>query len=239
MAKKTLSEVLFEFRSVWGDRFDYSEVEYVNTNTKVKIGCSEHGEFLLYPWQHKKGVGCYQCGRAQVGAKVAAKLKSNTDDFITKAKQIFGSLYDYSKVDYAHSHQKVTIGCSSHGDFMLAPNRHLERQGCPTCSSQKSNLEGLWLDSLGLPRDQAHRNFDLKVDGKKCMIDGFDPKTNTVYEFHGDFWHGNPKLYEANDIHPLIGKSYGELYHLTLEKEKRIKSAGYNLVTIWESDWKD
>jgi hypothetical protein len=240
---KKQETVLEDFRRIWGDRFDYSGVEYKGTNTKVKIRCKEHGDFWLYPYQHKSGTkkgpaGCYQCGRKVASVKAAKAIRSNTEEFIIKAVAKFGDLYDYSKVDYQHSHEKVIIGCKLHGDFLLSPGRHLERQGCPTCSSQKSNAEGLWLDSLGLPRDQDHRNFDLKIPGSKCLIDGYDPATKTVYEFHGDFWHGNPMIHGADDVNPLVKKTFGELYRLTLEKEQRIKSAGYNLVTIWESDWK-
>jgi len=32
-------------------------------------------------------------------------------------------------------------------------------------------------------------------------------------------------------------KTFGELYDKTLKKEKLIKSAGYNLITIWENDY--
>lgn len=237
---KKQETVIEDFRKIWGDRFDYSEVVYLGTNTKVKIICREHGEFWLYPWQHKskKPTGCYKCGRKIAAEKSSQKFRSNTEEFICKAIAKFGDLYDYAKVDYQHSHKKVIIGCKQHGDFLLSPGRHLERQGCPTCSSQKSNAEGLWLDSLGLPRDQKHRNFDLKIPGGKCLIDGYDPVTKTVYEFHGDFWHGNPTVHKAEDINPLVKKTFGELYLLTVEKEERIKSAGYNLVTIWESEWK-
>jgi hypothetical protein len=31
----------------------------------------------------------------------------------------------------------------------------------------------------------------------------------------------------------------GELYAATIKREERIKSLGYNLITIWEKDWND
>ena len=58
-----------------------------------------------------------------------------------------------------------------------------------------------------------------------------------IYEFHGDFWHGNPKLYNQISINKRNGKTYGELYQNTLEREQQIKDFGYNLVVMWEHDW--
>jgi G:T-mismatch repair DNA endonuclease (very short patch repair protein) len=32
--------------------------------------------------------------------------------------------------------------------------------------------------------------------------------------------------------------TYKEIYEKTMNKAKKIKEAGYNLITIWENDWK-
>ncbi len=58
----------------------------------------------------------------------------------------------------------------------------------------------------------------------------------TIYEFHGDYWHGNPNRYNPDD-ETYFGKSFGELYQKTIEREQMIKNMGFNLITIWESDW--
>lgn len=40
----------------------YSNVEYVNNKTKVKIICQKHGEFLISPDNFLQGKGCPKCG---------------------------------------------------------------------------------------------------------------------------------------------------------------------------------
>lgn len=45
-----------------GDRYDYSRVMYIDTNTRVIIICREHGEFQQTPNNHLKGHGCKICG---------------------------------------------------------------------------------------------------------------------------------------------------------------------------------
>ena len=53
MARKTKQEFIEEAQQVHGDRFDYSEVEYVNTHTPVKIKCGQCGlVFLQEPSSH-------------------------------------------------------------------------------------------------------------------------------------------------------------------------------------------
>jgi hypothetical protein len=43
MARKTRQEFIEQAQQVHGERFDYSEVEYVNTHTPVKIRCNQCG----------------------------------------------------------------------------------------------------------------------------------------------------------------------------------------------------
>jgi G:T-mismatch repair DNA endonuclease (very short patch repair protein) len=66
-------------------------------------------------------------------------------------------------------------------------------------------------------------------------VDGYCRETNTVYEYHGDYWHGNPRKYKQTDIHPHRKVTYGELYRRTLRRDRKIKSLGYNLMVKWES----
>ena len=42
----------------------YSLTEYVDSKTKVKIICPEHGEFLQNPGNHLNNHGCQKCGKS-------------------------------------------------------------------------------------------------------------------------------------------------------------------------------
>jgi len=69
-------------------------------------------------------------------------------------------------------------------------------------------------------------------------VDGFDAATNTVYEFMGDYWHGNPvvpKYWEGANAHN--GMRFKDLYNKTLKKLSRMKKAGFSVVSIWERDY--
>ena len=74
-------------------------------------------------------------------------------------------------------------------------------------------------------------------DGKWFFIDAWDEETNTVYEFHGDYFHGNPNLFKAEDLNKTVKKTYGELYEATMQKKQILEEMGYNYVCVWESDF--
>lgn len=48
-------------KEVHGDKYNYSNVNYINLKTKVCIVCPEHGEFWQKPEKHLKGSGCIKC----------------------------------------------------------------------------------------------------------------------------------------------------------------------------------
>ncbi len=61
-------------------------------------------------------------------------------------------------------------------------------------------------------------------------VDGFDSSTNTVYEYHGSYWHGNPEVFDPNDINEMAGKTFGELYQSTISRDRQI----LQLIIKWE-----
>ena len=79
----------------------------------------------------------------------------------------------------------------------------------------------------------------FKVADTNFYVDGFDSKTNTVYEFLGDFWHGNPEVVDLDSINPKSKKTFRELFDYTFWRLNLIKSLGYNVRYIWEKDWKE
>ena len=62
--------------------------------------------------------------------------KLTTEEFITKAKEVHGDKYDYSKVIYIRKRDKVAIICPIHGEFNQLAGNHLRGQGCPKCGKE-------------------------------------------------------------------------------------------------------
>jgi len=65
----------------------------------------------------------------------------------------------------------------------------------------------------------------------------YDSKANTIYEFLGDYWHGNPVKYDKNNTNEKCKKTFGELYKNTFIRLNKLKDSGYVVKYIWEYDW--
>ena len=166
----------------YGNTYDYSKVEYIDSHTKVCVLCPEHGEFWVTPNNHLKGRGCYKCGR-ELSAK---KQALTTEEFIKKAREIHGNKYDYSKTEYINNHTEVCVICPEHGKFWQKPMKHLSGQGCLKCS--ESNLER----EIRVTLEENDINYIQQCDHtvfkwlKKQRLDFYLPEYNTAIECQGE-----------------------------------------------------
>ena len=229
--KKTIQQFIEEATLKHNGFYTYSRSKYERNDKSITITCPVHGDFEQTPITHLRGHGCKSCD--------VDNRRKTTEQFIEDANKVHNNLYDYSKVDYKNKRTKVIIICFKHGEFKQEPDHHvLKGSGCPKCSNSISKPSQKWLDYLRIPNIIGEtREVLFKLGNKKIVVDGYDPQTNTVFEFHGDFWHGNPAIYDLNDINKKNNKTFGKLLQKTQKRSRLIKSHGYNLVSIWESDW--
>ena len=80
---------------------------------------------------------------------------------------------------------------------------------------------------------------EYRVPGTTFTIDGFHRETNTVYEFHGCFWHGCPKCYSVRDETHLClcHRTMQDVYNKTQQKMRQLLNKGYNVFHMWECEW--
>lgn len=83
----------------------------------------------------------------------------------------------------------------------------------------------------------AENKGEYNIPDTNYKADGYMKKNNTIFEFHGDMWHGNPLVFELNDKNPVNGDKYYDLYIKTIKKKKEITDMGYNYEEIWENTW--
>ena len=175
----TTEDWIEKARAVHGDKYDYSKVKYINSKTKVCIICPKHGEFYQYPNYHLEGNGCRKCADE--------KLAMTQEEFIEKAKDIYGDKYDYSKVNYVNCKEKITIICPKHGEFSIVPrhfikngNKHL--RGCPHCAIEdrmKTTKQFI---------EEAKKIHGDKYDYSKVNYNGINEKVCIICPRHGEFW---------------------------------------------------
>ena len=230
---------IIKANKVHENKYDYSKVNYSeNGRIPVIIICKEHGEFLQSPNKHLYGNGCKKCSIIKRGIC----LKHSNESFIIKANKVHENKYDYSKVNYSENGRiPVIIICKEHGDFIQKPQDHLSGNGCQKCCHKKySKSSILYLNFISKLRNikiqHGENASEYTITGTKFKADGYCEETNTIYEFHGTHYHGDPRLCNPTD-YSYFGKKFGELYKKTLEREQQIRDLGYNLIVIWEHDW--
>lgn len=187
-AKLTQEQFINKANVKHNNYYDYSLVNYVKANIKVKIICPKHGIFEQQPNNHLFGQGCIGC----MGDNVRNARISNNENFIKKSKKIHGEKYDYSLVNYKTGKDKVIIICYFHGEFLQTPFAHSSpsmRQGCPFCKISKGEDEiekFLIKNNIEYIREYKFDNCINPKTNKKLPFDFYIPHLNIIIEFQGE-----------------------------------------------------
>lgn len=231
-SSKILVQDINDLKRQFGNQFDFTHAVYRNSSSSLNVRCKKHDVFFRNTAYHLvRGAGCPECKKE----KVASKKKLGNTEFIKRSMIKHSTKYDYSLVDYKTLTDPVKIQCPEHGVFAQKPREHLRGHGCPICASTNvSVVSQKWLNSFDIELVREHR---IDHDNGYYLVDGYDPNTNTVYEFYGDYWHGNPAQFDPNKINTSVDKKFGELYNNTMLREQVLSRLGYNLITVWESDF--
>ena len=215
--KYSTNSFIEKAKSVHGNKYDYSKVNYVNNKTKVIIICPIHGEFEQTPRNHLYGYGCRQCAdNAYV---------SDIQCFINKSKEIHGDKYDYSKVEYVNSYTKVCITCPTHGEFYMTPNCHLKGRGCKKCALEYNISETKLYDKLCEKFNELefiHSYKNQNVLGKQ-EIDIFNDKYKIGIEYQG-IQHFKSKPYFGGE------NAFNRQKELDMQKMEKCKNNGITLL---------
>ena len=159
---------------IHGDKYDYSECNYVNGHEKVRIICKKHGAFEQTAYSHLQGQGCPLCN---------GNIPYNNETFVLTAMKRHGDKYLYTNVNYVNSHSLIDIICKKHGKFQQMAYKHLEGQGCPYC--KQSYLENSLM--LLLDREKiVYEKEKLFTDLGLFRYDYFLPKYKILIECQGE-----------------------------------------------------
>ena len=160
--------------------YNYDNVVYVNSYTKIIIACLKHGDFKQLPGDHLRPNGCWECGIEE-----AIRKNSYTQqEFIDAVNDIHKFKYDYSETIYRSMTQQITIICPFHGNFEKRASSHLEA-GCPICSHEKFGSDQTYSleDFIKLANEKHNHKYNYD---KSVYIDSRTVITITCNK-HGDF----------------------------------------------------
>lgn len=164
----TLEVFIDRANKIHNFKYDYSNVDWINTKVKVEIICPIHGSFYQKPFKHLEGQGCPNCRKNSIVTQ---------DEFIERARNIHGkSTYDYSRVKYVNMWTPVEIICPVHGSFFQTPAKHIKTgkcaaQGCPSCRyirQRCTNIRRYGVENPMKKKEFADANWENKKKNGTC-----------------------------------------------------------------------
>lgn len=163
-------------------KYNYDNINYINSKTKVNIVCPLHGEFNITPSKHLSGTECPVCTKERIQKKFAL----TKEQYINKANIIHNNIYDYSLItEYKNGKQYVNIICPKHGVFKTNADSHLRGHGCPKCANEINISENKlckYLNSNINVEIETQKKFDW-LCGKS--LDIYIPSLKTAIEYQG------------------------------------------------------
>ena len=175
--KLTQEEFIRRSIETHGNKYDYSLVDYKNSNADVKIICPKHGLFEQKPKHHMVRTGCRICGHESC----SALNKSTTEEFIRKAKEVHGDTYSYDETVYETATKKVKIKCNIHGIFLQVPHNHLSGNCCHKCNPAKKMTKDEFIAKAEAAHGKGTYSYD-NVEYKNNLT-----SVSIVCQEHGVF----------------------------------------------------
>lgn len=183
-------------------KYDYSNVEYINNRTKVKIFCKSHGFFKQNPGQHLLGQGCRKCNQKKL------KIFDIIEKFEKKHKQ----KYIYCITNDVIVSDTIKIKCPIHGIFEQKICNHFV-SGCQKCAGKIKNITD-FIKRANMIHCGKYNYSDVDYKDHK-------QKVKIECKKHG-FFYQKPYLHFSGQGCPSCCESLGEKLVLNYLKSREI-----------------
>lgn len=111
--------------------------------------------------------------------------KYTQEEIIAKFIETHGTKYNYSRVCFTKTHDKVEIVCEKHGSFMQSPIMHIKGSGCSKCGKDK--LSDLFRKPLNEFIEDANKVHNGKYDYSLVEYKRNRDKIKIICPLHGEF----------------------------------------------------
>lgn len=255
--RKEQQEKLKQLDLVQQRKYEYPNgIKFVDRTRYGRLyNCPIHGNFYSTDDKVLKGCGCLRCiADKLVDTAILLELpKGITRLKPTQHLKRLRQHYTWLKLTL-QSKDKPNLSCRcsicGHTWETIIHNIRKSVIGCPKCGRELANLKTqnepqvttttnnsrkglswiLWLEkNLKIELHGAHNKSEhcIQLNKKKAFVDGYNPSTNEVYEFLGDYWHGNA-LTKYRDKDKFAN---------TMRRLQEIASKGYIVHYVWEADF--
>lgn len=181
--KPLTTEIFIErSRSIFGNKYDYSNTVYKHSLEKVEIVCPKHGSFFIKPSNHiNNKQGCELCGRISTKSKIVRPL----DSIISSLdKDKLEKYWVNSKISINSNRDVIKVKCSEHGEFETEVRNLIRSKfcGCKKCKlkADKFNNETFFEKSKQI---HGHKYIYDNVNYEKAH-----QEVEIICKKHGSFF---------------------------------------------------
>lgn len=173
---------------------------------------------------------------------------SRYNEYIEKQKYSGSSLdYFIQKYGIVSGNLKYKNICASKANtlnnFMQRYGENLGRRKYRDYITARSNFyskssqELFWkINTKNCYFAEKNKEFGILSENQYYFYDFVDTHLKKCIEYNGDYWHCNPKIYNENyETH--YGYSAKDIWEKDITKIEFIKSKGYDVMVVWESDY--
>lgn len=185
----TTEEFITKAIKIYGNKYDYSKVNYVNNTTNVEIVCPQHGSFFQWPANHLIGESCPKCAcfRSKGEKEVEEFVRGLGFEISTSDRQILNG----DELDIVIPQKKIAIeynGLRWHSNFFKPNDYHLQKT--MKCEERGYRLIHIFEDEWIYKKDITKSRIKniLGVNGnviyaRNCHIKEVDGHTSNKFLF--------------------------------------------------------
>lgn len=198
-----IEEFIRRSREKHNNKFDYSLVDFISTNKKVRIICDKGHTFEQTAYDHFR-----------FGCSICSGRYTTKDDVIERFIEKHKNRYSYDKVIYNGYDKEVIITCEIHGDFNQTPSNHYYGSGCPKCNTLGKVSEPKLFNKIKEHFDKYNVKSNVRLDwlGRKSL-DIFIEEHNIAIEYQG-IQHFKPSKFFGGE------NTFNETYSRDIIKNK-------------------
>ena len=212
-----------KMKSKFGDVFSYSEMEYVNARTKVKIQCKKCScEIFSVPYVLLNGKGCPDCYKQKVNKEFVRNKLLEINDYV---KNFGGKCLS---TDYLNNQENLKFQCrEGHVFYESWADVKFSMRWCKECAPNRLVGETLTRMILEHLLSTKMPSSYLKSMGG-LQLDGYSKQRNVAFEYQG-YQH-----YTKNSFFHTKPKDFGNLKNRDSQKKILCKKNGIILIEIFE-----
>ena len=187
--EKLKNEFISKSIEKFGDKFDYSKVDYVDCKTPIILICRKHGEFITTPDRHLRyKSGCPWCNRRKQSKGEEMTYK----EFIEKANEKYDNKFEYKCDNWIGVvKSKVTVICPEHGESIVNARSHISNMtkfGCPICGNiERAKSKTDSYDDVIKQFMEVYGNFYIYPEINRETYKNKKSKIKIICPEHGEF----------------------------------------------------